>query len=306
MQFSPDKSLLGLRSFNRNRLETILSHARSLKQLYADNTHTRSLQGKTVLTLFFEPSTRTRVSFETAIKRLGGSSVGISMETSSVKKGETLFDTVKNLDAMGFDAIVVRHRNAGVPHFIDRILDVPVINAGDGFNEHPSQGLLDIFTMQEQRGTVENRNVLILGDILHSRVARSNIWALLQLGAKVFVAGPPTLIPANIADLGVTVVHDIDDVIPQMDFINVLRIQYERQDLGYFPTIREYRDQFGLTQERLKDAKPELCILHPGPINRGIEIDSAVADGPNNVILNQVTNGVIVRMAILDLLLAPK
>lgn len=305
MKFPPDKSLLGLRSFSRDRLNAILSHARDLKALWATNSQPRSLQGKTILTLFFEPSTRTRVSFETAIKRLGGSAVSISVENSSVKKGETLFDTVKNLDAMGFDAIIVRHSNAGVPHFIDRTLSVPVINAGDGFNEHPSQGLLDIFTMQEQRGTVENKNVLIVGDILHSRVARSNIWALQHLGAHVFVAGPPTLIPACIGDMGVHVVSNIDDVIPSMDFINVLRIQYERQDLGYFPTVREYRDRFGITQDRLNGAKTDLCILHPGPINRGIEIDSSVADGPNNVILDQVTNGVIVRMAILDRLLSP-
>ena len=297
-------SLLGLRDLTAKQILEIIQHAQRIKQAWNQQSQPQSLKGKTVLNLFFEPSTRTRVSFETAIKRLGGSSVGISVETSSVKKGETLFDTIKNLDAMGFDAVVVRHKNAGVPHFIDTHLpEVPVINAGDGFNEHPTQGLLDLFTMIEKKQNVSGKNVLILGDILHSRVARSNIWALTKLGARVFVSGPATLIPSGIEKLGVTVVPDADRIVPEMDFINVLRIQYERQDLGYFPTVREYRDQFGMTPERLANAKPDLCILHPGPINRGIEIDSIVADGPNNVILDQVSNGVFVRMAILDLLM---
>jgi len=304
MKISSSKSLLALRFLNSEQLLRLINSALELKKSFTENQHPRSLSGQTILNLFFEPSTRTRVSFETAVKRLGGSSVALNLESSSVKKGETLFDTIKNLDAMGFDGIVVRHRHAGVPHFVDNTLGVPVINAGDGFNEHPSQGLLDVFTMIEKQGTVTGKNVLILGDILHSRVARSNIWALKTLGANVFVAGPPTLIPAGIEHMGAIVVPDLAKAIPHMDFINVLRIQYERQDLGYFPTVREYRDRFGLTLDRLQHAKPTVNILHPGPINRGIEIDSDVADGPHNVILDQVANGVIVRMAILQQLLS--
>ncbi len=299
----PFKSLLGLKSLETDILATFLNRADQIQNGPHATPIGHAIKGKTVLTLFFEPSTRTRVSFETAIKRLGGTSVSINLETSSVKKGETLVDTIKNLDAMGFDALIVRHKNGGVPHFIDRLVDVPVINAGDGFNEHPSQGLLDLYTMQSEIGDLKHKNVLILGDILHSRVARSNLWALTKMGASVFVAGPPTLLPIGIETMGATVIPDIDRAIEFMDVINVLRIQYERQDLGYFPSIREYRHYYGLTAARLSRCKPTLKILHPGPMNRGIEIDSDVADGPHNVILNQVKNGVVMRMAILDLLL---
>ena len=299
---TPKLDFLGIESLSQTEIMGILRVATQMQDL---NQHQEALVGKQVLTLFFEPSTRTKISFETALGRLGASKSTLQLESSSVKKGETLFDTVQNLAAFGFDAMIVRHAHAGAPHFIAKHVGASVINAGDGFHEHPTQALLDCFTIQEKLGTVSQLNVLILGDILHSRVARSNIWTLLKLGARVFVAGPPTLIPTQIVDMGVTVIPHLDAAIPHMDVINCLRIQYERQDLGYFPSIREYRQHFGLTAKRLAQAKPTLKILHPGPMNRGIEIDSDVADGPHNVILDQVRNGVFVRMAILLKVLNP-
>jgi len=292
--------LLGLRSLSVGAIHDVLQSAALFKSSLATRSAPQTLLGKTILTLFFEPSTRTRVSFETAIKRLGGSTVSMAMESSSTKKGETLFDTVKNLDAMGFDGIVVRHRHTGVPHFLQQHMPFPVINAGDGFNEHPSQGLLDCFTLQESLGSLTDKVVVILGDILHSRVARSNIWGLTKLGAKVVVCGPPTLIPVGIQEMGVHVAPSLDTVLEVADAVNVLRVQYERQELGYFPSVREYRAWYGLTAQRMTRLKPGCCVLHPGPINRGIEIDSVVADGPHSVILEQVTNGVAIRMAIMD------
>jgi aspartate carbamoyltransferase catalytic subunit len=299
---TPKLDFLGIEPLSQTEIMGILRVATQMQDL---NQHQQALAGKQVLTLFFEPSTRTKMSFETALGRLGASKSTLQLESSSVKKGETLFDTVQNLAAFGFDAMIVRHAHAGAPHFIANHVGASVINAGDGFHEHPTQALLDCFTIQEKLGTVSKLNVLILGDILHSRVARSNIWTLLKLGARVFVAGPPTLIPTQIVDMGVTVIPHLDAAIPHMDVINCLRIQYERQDLGYFPSIREYRQHFGLTAKRLAQAKPTLTILHPGPMNRGIEIDSDVADGPHNVILDQVRNGVFVRMAILLKVLNP-
>ena len=299
---TPKLDFLGIEPLSQTEIMGILRVATQMQDL---NQHQQALAGKQVLTLFFEPSTRTKMSFETALGRLGASKSTLQLESSSVKKGETLFDTVQNLAAFGFDAMIVRHAHAGAPHFIANHVSASVINAGDGFHEHPTQALLDCFTIQEKLGTVSQLNVLILGDILHSRVARSNIWTLLKLGARVFVAGPPTLIPTQIVDMGVTVIPHLDAAIPHMDVINCLRIQYERQDLGYFPSIREYRQHFGLTAKRLAQAKPTLTILHPGPMNRGIEIDSDVADGPHNVILDQVRNGVFVRMAILLKVLNP-
>jgi aspartate carbamoyltransferase catalytic subunit len=287
---------LGISDLSKAEIQGILSVAHAMK---APEAHAKALAGKHVLTLFFEPSTRTKMSFDTALNRLGASKSSIQLESSSVKKGETLFDTVQNLSAFGFDGMIVRHAHAGAPHFIAKHVPASIINAGDGFHEHPTQALLDCFTMQEKSGSVEKKNILILGDILHSRVARSNILTLTKLGAQVFVAGPPTLIPSQITEMGVTIIPNLDAAIPHMDIINCLRIQYERQDLGYFPSIREYRQHFGLTAKRLAQAKPSLTILHPGPMNRGIEIDSEVADGPQNVILDQVKNGVFVRMAIL-------
>lgn len=292
--------LLGLAELPVSTIRTLLESARQLKAHASAQSIPLTLKGSTILTLFFEPSTRTRVSFETAIKRLGGSTVSMAIESSSTKKGETLFDTIKNLEAMGFDGVVVRHRHAGVPHFLQSHLPFPVINAGDGFNEHPSQGLLDCFTLEEHLGTLEGKTVLILGDIKHSRVARSNLWALKKLGARVMVCGPPTLIPPGLSEWGVMVAPELDAVLPLVDAVNVLRVQYERQAHGYFPSVREYRALFGLTEDRVKRLPSHCCILHPGPINRGIELDSMVADGNRSLILNQVTNGVAIRMAIMD------
>lgn len=296
------QDFLGIETLSKSDIQGLLAVSMKMKEPTA---HASALSGKHVLTLFFEPSTRTKMSFETALGRLGANKSSIQLESSSVKKGETLFDTVQNLAAFGFDAMIVRHAHAGAPHFIANHVSSSVINAGDGFHEHPTQALLDCFTIQEKLGSVDKKNILILGDILHSRVARSNILTLTKLGAKVFVAGPPTLIPSQISEMGVTVIPNLDAAIPHMDVINCLRIQYERQDLGYFPSIREYRQHFGLTAKRLAQAKPTLTILHPGPMNRGIEIDSDIADGTHNVILDQVRNGVLVRMAILLKVLNP-
>ncbi len=298
--------LLGLRTLDKEDLARILDKAAYLHSLYPDELPETTLQKKTLAHLFFEPSTRTRVSFDLAIKSLGASSIQINMETSSVKKGESLYDTVKNLEAMGVHGFIVRHRHGGVAEFISKHVGIPVINAGDGFNEHPTQGLLDIFTMLQHTDTLAGKKVLILGDIAHSRVARSNIWGLTKLGAEVFVCGPPTLMPSGIEQLGVKIAPSLDKIIPELDFINVLRVQYERQEVQCIPSIREYRAFFCLTQERLKSAKKDLVILHPGPINRGIEMDSDVVDGPHNVILDQVQNGIITRMAVLSLLLGKK
>jgi aspartate carbamoyltransferase catalytic subunit len=297
------KDLLGLKNLHKNEIELIIDQAKSLKEVISrSNKQVPTLRGKTFLNLFCEPSTRTKASFDMAIKLMGAGALNISVSSSSFTKGESLFDTVKNLEAMGIDGLIIRHNSGGAPHFIAKHLKVPVINAGDGFNEHPTQALLDIFTMLQKTSTLKNKNVLILGDIAHSRVARSNIWALTKLGAKVFVCGPATLIPRDIEKTGVTVVHNLIESLPMMDFINVLRIQFERQDIGYFPTIREYRNLFGLTPDKLPYINPKTIILHPGPINRGSEIDSALADGQHNVILEQVTNGVAIRMAILYIL----
>jgi len=295
--------LLGLSELPLSTIRTLLDSAKQMKAHATAHSTPLTLKGRTILTLFFEPSTRTRVSFETAIKRLGGSTVGMAMESSSTKKGETLFDTIKNLEAMGFDGVVVRHRHAGVPHFLQSHLSFPVINAGDGLNEHPSQGLLDCFTLEEHLGSLEGKTILLLGDIMHSRVARSNLWALKKLGARIIVSGPPTLIPPGLSEWGIMIAPRLDDVLPLVDAVNVLRVQYERQEHGYFPSVREYRALFGLTEKRCQRLPSHCCILHPGPINRGIELDSVVADGPHSVILDQVTNGVAIRMAMMDYLI---
>lgn len=299
------KNLLGLRQLSKDDILFILDQSKPLREvLDREVKQLPTLRGKTVLLLFCEPSTRTRVSFEMAVRTIGASSIAINMEQSSATKGETLYDTIKNLEALGIDAIVIRHQNGGAPHFVSSIADVPVINAGDGLNEHPTQGLLDLYTMRERAGgDLTGKKVLILGDIAHSRVAKSNIWGLNKLGAKVYVCGPRTLIPKGITSMGVETVTVPDEVIGEVDFINVLRIQLERQEMGFFPSIREYRALFGLTRDRMKRAKKDVTVLHPGPMNRGIEIDSEVAEGPYNVILDQVTNGIAVRMAVLYLCL---
>lgn len=299
------RHLLGLRDLTAQEIRFIIEQSKSIKTILSrPMKQVPTLRGKTIVNLFFEPSTRTRTSFEMAIKLMGASSLNINIGNSSLTKGESLYDTIQNLAVMGIDAIIVRHKHSGVSQFMANSLKhIPIINAGDGFCEHPTQGLLDLLTMMEHKGDLKDKQVLILGDIAHSRVARSNIWGLTKLGAKVTVCGPETLLVREFSKLGVTVTSRLDEVIPQMDCINVLRIQYERQDQAYFPSVREYRHFFALTQERMKKAKPDVLVLHPGPMNRGIEIDSGVADGPNNVILQQVTNGIAVRMAVLYLLL---
>ena len=265
-----------------------------------------ALRGKTVVMFFVEPSTRTRTSFELAAKRLSADTISIAASTSSLQKGETLKDTVKNIEAMKIDAVVIRHSSSGTPYTLAKILAPSVINAGDGSHEHPTQGLLDMFTIKERKHRIKGLNVSIVGDIMHSRVARSNIWGLTKLGANVTVCGPATLLPAGIEKLPVKVTTDLKEAIKTADVLNVLRIQLERQKDKFLPSIREYMIKFGVTLEKLKDAKKDLLIMHPGPINRGVELTPEVADGPYSVILDQVTNGIAVRMAVLFLLLGKK
>lgn len=260
-----------------------------------------ALRGKTVVNLFVEPSTRTRISFELAEQRLSADVVNFSAEASSFKKGETLKDTALNLQALNADFIVIRHSASGAPHFLSRVLDASVINAGDGAHEHPTQALLDAFTIHERKGKIAGLNVTILGDILYSRVARSNIWALTKLGAKVTLCGPATLVPRVFEQMGCRVTYNVEDAIENADIINLLRIQHERQRKTMFPSINEYTTLFGLNKARLARTKPDALIMHPGPINRGVEIDSEIADGDRSLILDQVTNGLAVRMAVLFL-----
>jgi len=298
------KDLLGLKDITLPEMELIFTTAESMKEILSRPVRkVPALVGKNIATLFYEPSTRTRTSFEMAAKVLSANTTSITASSSSIVKGETLIDTAKNIEVMGVDAIVVRHSSSGAPHLIAKNVKAAVINAGDGTNEHPTQALLDIFTMREKKGSVKGKRVVIVGDILHSRVARSDIWGLTKLGAKVVVVGPPTLIPPGIETMGAEVSYNLDEAIRGADFINVLRIQLERQQKGLFPSIEEYIKFFGITQERLKKAPKDVVIMHPGPINRGIELSSEVADGPYNVILEQVINGVAIRMALLFLLL---
>jgi aspartate carbamoyltransferase catalytic subunit len=261
-----------------------------------------ALRGKTVVNLFVEPSTRTRISFELAAQRLTADVINFSAEASSLKKGETLKDTARNLQALNADIIVIRHSASGAPHFLARFLDASVINAGDGAHEHPTQALLDAFTIREKKGRIEGLNVTILGDILYSRVARSNIWAMTKLGARVTLCGPATLVPRVFEKMGCRVTYDVNQAIADADIINLLRIQHERQRKTMFPSIGEYTSLFGLTQARLARTKPEALIMHPGPINRGVEIDSEIADSSRSLIIDQVTNGLAVRMAVLFLI----
>jgi aspartate carbamoyltransferase catalytic subunit len=297
------RHLLGLEYVDQEDLELILNTARSFREvLDRPIKKVPTLQGKTVVNLFFENSTRTRISFELAEKRLSADSVSFAASSSSVKKGETLLDTARNIEAMKIDMVVIRHSSPGAPHFLAENLEANIINAGDGAHEHPTQALLDMMTMREHHPDFNGLNVAIIGDITHSRVARSNIHGLLKLGANVTVCGPSTLIPREVEKLGVKVSHNIDEVIAESDVLNVLRIQLERQDAGLFPSLREYHNYFGITRERLEKATRQLTILHPGPINRGVEIASDVADSEHSVILDQVTNGVAIRMAVLYLL----
>lgn len=296
------KDLLGLEDLTREELEFILATADSFKEVSSrEIKKVPALRGKTVVNLFYEPSTRTRVSFEIAAKRLSADVINIASETSSVKKGETLVDTGRNIEALKVDIIVVRHNYSGAAAILARHVKVSVINAGDGWHEHPTQALLDIFTLKEKLGRIKGLNVSIVGDIAHSRVARSNIWGLTKLGAKVTVCAPKMLIPPAIEEMGVAVTSDIDEALKNADAVNVLRMQFERDEGNAFPEQMEYFKKFGITQERLEKAKKNIIVMHPGPLNRGIEISSDVADGLNSVILEQVTNGIAVRMAALFL-----
>ena len=296
------KDLLGLEELNRQEIELILSTAESFKEVSTrEIKKVPALRGKTVVNLFYEPSTRTRVSFEVAAKRLSADVINIASETSSVRKGETLTDTGRNIEALKADIIVVRHNCSGAAAMLARHVKISVVNAGDGWHEHPTQALLDIFTLKEKLGKIEGLNVSIVGDIAHSRVARSNIWGLTKLGAKVLVCAPSMLVPPGIEEMGAEVSQDIDEALKKADAVNVLRMQFERDEQGAFPQQLEYFKNFGITQERLQKAKKNIVVMHPGPINRGIEISSEVADGLNSVILEQVTNGIAVRMAVLFL-----
>jgi len=296
------KDLLGLEYLSREEIEFVLETAGSFKEVSTrDIKKVPALRGKTVVNLFYEPSTRTRVSFEVAAKRLSADVINIASETSSVRKGETLIDTGKNIEALKADILVIRHNYSGAANMLAEHLNISVVNAGDGWHEHPTQALLDIFTLKEKLGRIESLEVVIVGDISHSRVARSNIWGLNKLGAKVTVCAPKMLIPAGIERTGVKVSHNIDQALENADAVNVLRMQFERDNEEAFPKQLEYFKDFGITRERLKRAKKNILVMHPGPINRGIELSSEVADGPNSVILEQVTNGIAVRMAVLFL-----
>jgi aspartate carbamoyltransferase catalytic subunit len=297
------RHLLGLEGMSRDELNLILDTADSFKEVISRPIKkVPPLQGKTIVNLFFESSTRTRISFELAERRLSADVVSFTQTGSSVSKGETLKDTARNIEAMKIDMVVVRHASAGAPHFLSRVVDANIINAGDGAHEHPTQGLLDMLTLRERFGSLENLRICIVGDVTHSRVARSNIIGLRALGAKVSVCGPATLIPREIESMGVDVYHHLDDIIPHVDALNVLRIQTERQAAGLFPSLREYHRYFGVTRDRVEKAGRPLTIMHPGPINRDVELSADLADSEHSVILQQVTNGVAVRMAVLYLL----
>jgi len=299
----PHKHLLGLEHLTAEEILLILDNASAMKEIFTRTVKkVPTLRGKTVCNLFFENSTRTRTSFEIAAKRLSADVVNFNVATSSVAKGESLLDTARTIQAMGVDFVVMRHSCPGTPHLLSRRLNMSVINAGDGAHEHPTQGLLDVFTMREKKGHIDQLKVAIVGDILHSRVARSNIWALRKLGARVSLVGPATLVPREFEKLGCEIHYDLREGIRDADVINLLRIQLERQRKNLFPSIREYRLLYGLTKERLEWAKPDVLIMHPGPINRGVEISQDVADGEHSVITEQVTNGIAVRMAVLYLL----
>lgn len=295
--------LLGLEDVPAEDIESILDTAESFREvLDRPIKKVPALRGQTIVNLFFEPSTRTRISFELAEKRLSADSVNFSSSGSSVSKGETLKDTARNIEAMSVDMLVMRHPAAGAPHYLAANLDARVINAGDGFHEHPTQGLLDIFTMRRKLGRIEGLKVAIIGDISHSRVARSNIWGLRKLGASVAICGPSTLMPVEVERMGVDVHWRVEEAVEGADVVLVLRIQLERQKDALFPSLREYARVFGVNSSKLKHAKEGAIVMHPGPMNRGIEIAQDVADGPFSVILQQVTNGVAVRMAVLYLL----
>lgn len=294
--------LLGLEYCPEEEINTILKTAHSFKEVLSRPIpKVPTLRGKTIVNLFFENSTRTRISFELAEKRLSADTVNFSASGSSVSKGETLKDTIRNIEAMNIDMVVIRHGAAGAPYFLTQCIEASVINAGDGYHEHPTQGLLDLMTLQEKMGTLKGAKVAVVGDILHSRVARSNIYGLQKMGAEVALCGPRTLMPAEVEQWGTEIFYDVRDAIEWADALNVLRIQMERQKTGLFPSLREYALKFGVTREKLEAAKKDVIIMHPGPINRGVELEHDLADSEFSIILNQVTNGVAVRMAVLYL-----
>lgn len=300
-------NLLGIEQLTLQEINFILNTAGSFKEISTRAIKkVPTLRGKTIVLLFLEPSTRTRVSFELAAKRLSADMVNISAATSSMLKGESLQDTVRNIEAMKVDLVIMRHSMAGAPHWLSGKIEPRVINAGDGCHEHPTQALLDMFTIRERKGKIKGLKVAIIGDISHSRVARSNIWGLTKAGAEVVVAGPPTFIPPYIEKMGVKVKYRVEEAIESADVVMVLRIQRERQGKHLLPSLREYRNLFGINRERIKLLSPDALIMHPGPVNRGVEIEPDVADGPQSVILEQVTSGVAIRMAVMYLLLGIK
>lgn len=297
------KDFLGLEYLSKEEIELVLDTAIPFKKLFTRSIKkVPTLRGKTVALLFYEPSTRTRASFELAAKRLSADTLNISVSASSVTKGESLLDTAKNLEAMKIDFIIIRHASSGAAELLARNLKARIINAGDGSHEHPTQGLLDIYTIKEHTKRIAGLKVVIIGDVLHSRVARSNIWGLSKLGAQVTICGPGTLLPKEFGKIGVQVADNIHEAVRDADVVNILRLQFERQHDNLIPSIREYNRSYGVTPEVLKNAKKNCLVLHPGPMNRGVEISSEVADGPQSVILEQVTNGIAVRMAVLYLL----
>jgi aspartate carbamoyltransferase catalytic subunit len=298
------KDILGLQDVSREEITLILDTADSLKEISSRSIKkVPTLRGKTVINLFYEPSTRTRTSFEIAAKRLSADAINISTTTSSIVKGETLIDTARTLESMSPDIIIIRHSASGAPHILARLLSQSIINAGDGFHEHPTQALLDMLTIREKKGTIEGLTVAIVGDIAHSRVARSNIYGLTTMGASVRVCGPALMMPRDIGRMGVDVHYDMEEAIRGVDIIMMLRIQFERHHNSRYPSTREYARRYCLNEAKITGAKKDVLVMHPGPINRGIEISSEVADGPYSVILEQVANGVAVRMALLYLLL---
>jgi aspartate carbamoyltransferase catalytic subunit len=303
MSAFPHRHLLGIEGLEASDIRVLLDTAEGLREVLSRPIKkVPALRGKSVVNVFYEPSTRTRSSFETAERVLSADSMSIAPSTSSVSKGETLLDTVRNLEAMRPDLIVLRHPSSGAPAFLTRHCRAAIVNAGDGSHEHPTQALLDALTLRQKKGRIEGLRVAIVGDVLHSRVARSNLWLLTKLGAEVVLCGPPTLLPRGFESMA-RVTTSMDAALEGADAVMMLRVQRERMTGGFYPTTREYQHHFGLTVARLRRAKADVVVLHPGPINRGVEIDSEVADGPHSVILDQVTNGVAVRMAVLYLLL---
>lgn len=296
------KHLIGLSDLSRQEIEFILDTAKGFEKFSTRSIKKApTLRGKVVVNMFFEDSTRTRNSFTLAASRLSADVIEFTKKASAVSKGETLIDTARNLEAMGVDIVVIRHGAGGAPKLLSRSINACVVNAGDGFHEHPTQALLDVYTIRRERGSLDGLKIGIVGDITHSRVARSDIYAMTKLGAEVTLIGPPTLMPGGVEDLPVKVSYSLDDVIEELDVINMLRIQFERMGGNPFPSVREYSHYYGLTADRMKRAKSDIIVMHPGPINRGLEIESEVADGPNSVILDQVANGLAVRMGVLFL-----